>query len=342
MKIVKRIALVLGILVGIWLILALIAPAECHVERTTVINAPAATVYEQVNSFRNWKTWSYWDNIDKQTMNDSFAGPEAGVGATHYWNSPNDSVGKGHLTITKSEPNSFVETELFFDGMGSSFGGWKIKDTVGGVKVTTYMDMKSPFMMRPMMLFMNMDKMLGGDFEKSLAGLKQASEAAANAAPTSNVRIEATTVEPMKIMSVLDSCTSANISQKLGELYGEVGVALKKQNLNQAGAPFAVYHKVTTNPDGSMHFVIQAGIPVDKAGKTDGRVKYWETPAGNVVKAWHYGSYESTAQTHELMHNWITKNGKTIDGAPWEVYVTDPGNEPDQSKWLTEIYYPVK
>jgi effector-binding domain-containing protein len=341
MKIAKRIGIVLGVLIGIWLILALIAPASVHVERTTTVNAPSNVVYDQVNNFHNWKTWSYWDNIDKVTMKDSFSGPEAGVGAVHYWDSPNDSVGKGTLTITKSEPNAFVETELNFDGY-VSLGGWKMKDTTGGTTVTTYMDMDSPFLMRPMLLFMNMDEMLGADFEKSLAGLKRVSEAAATAAPASNVKIEATTVDPMKIMSIMDSCTTADISQKLGSLYGEIGGATKKQGLNQAGAPFAVYHKVVYNPDGSMNFVMQAGIPVDKEGKTDGRVKYWQTPGGNVVKAWHYGTYESTPETHKAIADWMAKNGKTADGAPWEVYVTDPMVEKDTTKWLTEIYYPVK
>ncbi len=342
MKILKRILLVLGILLGIWIIIALFVPAECHIERSTVINAPAATVYAQVNNFHNWKSWSYWDNIDTVTMKDSFAGPEAGVGAAHYWDSPNKNVGKGHLVITKSEPNTFVETELFFDGMGSSLGGWKMMDTVGGTKVTTYMDMISPFFMRPMILFMNMEKMLGGDFEKSLAGLKRVSEAKANEAPVSNVKIEATTVGTMKMMSIMDSCTSADISAKLGALYGEILAANAKQNLKQEGAPFAVYHKAVNNPDGSMFFVLQAGIPVDKAGKTDGRVKYWEAPSGNVVKGSHYGSYDSTPITHQAMDKWMVANGKTVVGAPWEVYVTDPGVEKDPSKWLTEIYYPVK
>jgi effector-binding domain-containing protein len=339
MKIAKRIGIVLGVLVGIWLILALFAPASVHVERTTTVNAPSNVVYDQVNNFHNWKSWSYWDNIDTVTMNDSFSGPEAGVGAVHYWDSPNDSVGKGKLTITKSDPNTFVETELNFDGF-VSLGGWKIKDTTGGTAVTTYMDMDSPFLMRPMLLFMNMDEMLGSDFEKSLAGLKRVSEA--SAAPTSNVKIEATTVTSMKMMSIMDSCTMTELSQKLGSLYGEISGVMKKQGLNQNGAPFAVYHKVTYNPDGSMHFVMQAGIPVDKDGKTEGRVKYWEAPAGNVVKAWHYGSYESSAETHKLMGEWMAKNGKTATDAPWEAYVTDPMVEKDTAKWLTEIYYPVK
>jgi effector-binding domain-containing protein len=341
MKIVKRIAIVLGILIGIWLILAVIAPGDCHVERSVMVQAPAATVFEQVNTIGKWKSWSYWDNIDKN-MKDSFAGPASGVGAIHYWESTNDSVGKGSLTITKSEPNAFVETELNFEGMGSSLGGWKMKDTAGAVKVTTYMHMETPFFMRPMMLFMNMDEMLGADFEKSLAGLKRVSEAAANETPTADYQINETTVEAMKILSILDSCTSANISEKLGELYVKIGQAMEKQKLNQAGPVFAVYHKVVNNPDGSMFFVLQAGIPVDKEGKDEGSVKYWVVPAGKVVKASYYGPYEGTAKAHEAIDVWLTRNSKETLGAPWEVYVTDPGIEPDQNKWLTEIYYPVK
>jgi effector-binding domain-containing protein len=341
MKILKRIALVLGVLVGIWLILALFAPSNVRVERTTMINAPSAIVFDQVNTLQHWKAWSYWDNIDKTTMKDSFAGPASGVGAVHYWDSPNDSVGKGSLTITKSEPNAFVETALNFDGMGTSMGGWRMKDTAGLVMVTTYMDMEPPFLMRPMMLFMNMDKMLGPDFEKSLAGLKFASESIA-ASANNSVSIKEVTTEPMKIMSIMDSCTSADIAQKFGSWYAEIGAAVMKQGLKQAGPVFAVYHKVTPNADGSYKFVVQAGVPVDKAGKTDGRVKYWEVPPTKAIKADHYGSYQTTEETGKQIVSWMQKNGKTQDGAYWEVYVTDPMMEKDSTKWLTEVYYPVK
>ncbi|HET6990615.1 MAG TPA: GyrI-like domain-containing protein, partial [Bacteroidia bacterium] len=214
--------------------------------------------------------------------------------------------------------------------------------SAGTVYVTSYMDMRPPFFMRPMMLFMNMDKMLGPDFEKSLAGLKRVSESTANTPTDPNLKIEETTIGPMKIMSIMDSCTSANISQKLGELYGEIGVETKKQGLKQAGPVFAVYHKVVNNPDGSMNFVLQAGVPVDKEGKTSGRVKYWQVPGGKVVKASHYGSYTNMAKTYASIGEWISKNGKITDGPPWESYVTDPMNEPDTAKWLTEIYYNLK
>jgi effector-binding domain-containing protein len=341
-KFLKRTGIVLLVLVLIWTITALFSSPTCHVERTMAINAPAGVVFDQINTLQNWKKWSYWDNIDKISMHDSFAGPESGIGNKHFWNSPNDSVGKGSLTITRSEPNKFVETELAFDKMGTSMGGWKINDSAGTVYVTTYMDMKPPFFMRPMMLFMNVDKMLGPDFDKSLDGLKKVSEAAASLSASSTAKIEQTTVPSMEIMSIMDSCTSSNISQKLGQLYMEIGVETQKQGLKQAGPVFAVYHKVIMNADGSKNFVLQAGIPVDKPGKSAGRVKAWTVPAGNVVKASYYGPYDKVEPTYMALQEWMSKNGKTADGPPWESYVTDPGKEPDSTKWLTEIYYAIK
>jgi effector-binding domain-containing protein len=91
-----------------------------------------------------------------------------------------------------------------------------------------------------------------------------------------------------------------------------------------------------------MRFWLEAGVPVDKEVKSSCRVSYKIMPGGNVVRADHYGSYESTGLTHDKMHEWMYKNGKTIKGSPWESYVTDPMAEKDTLKWLTQIYYPVE
>jgi hypothetical protein len=117
------------------------------------------------------------------------------VGAVHHWKSQHDSVGNGSLTITQSIPLKFVETRLEFEGMGSSLGGWKLNDSAGTVTVTTYMDMDVPFIMRPVMAFMDMNKMLGPDFDKSLNGLKKVSESTPK---VTELKIEATSIEPMK------------------------------------------------------------------------------------------------------------------------------------------------
>lgn len=337
-KFLKRAGIALLVILLVYIVSAFFCKASVHVERSAMINADGKIVFDNVNTLKNWKSWSYWDNIDPN-MQSTYEGPESGVGAKHHWTSQHDSVGNGTLTITQSEPNKFVETRLEFEGMGQSLGGWKFADTAGAVNVTTYMDMDVPFFFRPLMAMMDMEKVLGTDFEKTLAGLKRVSEAAP-AAPS--VKIEASNIGPMKVLTVMDSCTSANISAKLGQLYGEIGKVMGKAGATMTGPVFAIYHKVVTNPDGSMNFWLEAGAQIDKEVKSEGRVQYKEMPGGNVVRADHYGPYNSTGNTHNAVQAWMLKNGKKAIGDPWETYVTDPMVETDTAKWLTQIYYPVQ
>ena len=55
-----------------------------------------------------------------------------------------------------------------------------------------------------------------------------------------------------------------------------------------------------------------------------------------------FGPYELTAKAHTAIHEYIGAHNKKIIGAPWEVYVTDPGLEKDTAKWETDVYYPVE
>ena len=340
MKIVKGLGIVVVLLLAVYLILCICGPGKMHVERSIQINQKSDVVFNEINTLKQWQLWSYWDNIDPN-MQSTYEGPESGVGAVHKWTSENDSVGNGSLTIKTSTPNTLIECDLAFEGMGTSTSGWALKDTLGGTKVTAYMDGETPFMFRAMMLFMDMDAMLGKDFEATLAGLKKHTESLESSS-TEEYVMEMGMTPAWMVMTISDSATSSDISQKFGELYGEIGEEVKKQGLQQSGPVFAIYDNVQHNADGSMKFWFKAGVPVDKKGKDGGRVKYWETTSGNAVKCNYYGGYSNMEPCHDAINKYITDNGKTIIGAPWEVYITDPGSEPDSTKWLTEIYYPVQ
>jgi len=217
MKILKRAPLVLVILIGAYLIIGLFTPSNVHVERSTYIESDAVTVFGEINSLRQWKKWSYWDNIDSN-MTSTYEGLEAGFGAKHIWESSNDRVENGSLTITSSETNYFIETELAFEDMGTSLGGWKIRDTTGGVIVNTYMDMNVPFYAAPMMFFFNFDEILEKEFQKSLEGLKR-HIANLPSPDTTEVAIIETTLGPLEIMTVaLLSDSVAGENQQNGYL----------------------------------------------------------------------------------------------------------------------------
>jgi effector-binding domain-containing protein len=337
MKFLKRLGIFILALLVVWIVLALFQPKVVHVQRSMVMNTDAATVYSQVNTLKNWKVWSFWDNIDKKTMKDTWEGPESGVGAIHKWESPNDSVGKGTLTITKSEANKLVETKLEFDGKGEAMGGVRLADTTGGTNVTWYMDMEIPFFFRPMCLFMNMDKMLGPDFEKTLSNLKSTCE---NMPKPMEFAMGEKDQPSMMVLTILDSVkTIDQIGPKLGELYGKIGAELKEANGKMAGPVFAIYH--TFAPGNKI--VLEAGVPVDKKiEKTSAPVKYWETKAGKVVSLDYYGPYDKMQPAYDQVKKWAQDNNKKLADAPWEIYVGDPGVEKDPMKILTQLVYYVE
>lgn len=335
MKILKKIGIALLVIVGLYLLISLFLPGTIKVERSITINAPASVVFEQINTLKNWKGWSYWDNIDS-AMKSEYSGAESGLTAKHSWESTNENVGKGSLTIVESKPDSLVVTELSFEGMGTSIGGWKIKDTVGGVIVTTYMNMEMGLFGRIFPGLM-MDSWLGVDFEKSLTSLKKVSESQPAKAEVAEIKIEATTIPDMIFVSTKKESKLETISEDIGASYGKIGKFMGKNKLEQAGPVFALYHSYTPEK-----VSMECGIPVTKMVKGEGDILVSEMKAGNAVVAHYYGDYAGTGAAHELIDKWVKENNKKVTGSPWEVYITDPMVEIDTMKWLTDVYYPIE
>jgi len=330
----KKLGIVLLVIVIIFAVVSFFLPGTIKVERSTVINAPIKTVFDQVNTIKNWKYWSFWDNIDPNMKSD-YEGPESGAGAVHKWESENDSVGKGSLTIVESTDPNTITTSLYFEGMGSSMGGWMFDESDAGVRTSMYMVLEMPFYGRIFPGLM-MDGFLGKDFEKALAGLKNYCESLP-AQPEGKWSVEVITTEPINALTTMVNTNHQEFQMKLGEAYGNIMMEMGKQELHQSGPVFAIYYKWTD--DGVE---LEPGIPVDNAGKSEGDIKATEVPAKKAMKVDYYGNYDGLGEVHEFIDQWAAANNMTVNGPPWEEYITDPDNEPDTSKWLTRVYYPVE
>jgi hypothetical protein len=147
--------------------------------RSATIAAPADVVFSQVNDFHNWESWSPWAKLDPAAKN-TFEGPTAGTGAIFKW-SGNSEVGEGKMTVTESHPHDLIGIKLDFvrpfeDTCDVAFAfAPEAERTV----VTWSMSGHKNFISKAVCMFMDMDKMVGGDFEKGLAQLKTVAEAAA-------------------------------------------------------------------------------------------------------------------------------------------------------------------
>jgi effector-binding domain-containing protein len=333
MKILKAIGIGLLALILLGAVISFFLPSMIHVERSIDIAKSQETVYKQVSNLKMWKNWSYWDNLDPK-MESVYEGPEEGVGAKHSWKSTHEKVGNGSMTITAADPHSSLLTELAFGSMISK-GGWTFDETETGTRASMFIDLEMPFYTRIFPGLM-MESYLGKDFEASLAGLKKYCETLPDA-PSASWEVEEINFPEAQIMTMTVTCKAQEIGAKLGESYGIIGAAAGKQGVKMAGPVFAIYQKFSMDT-----VVMQPGFYTDRPAKTDGEVNAGVMPATKVVKVDYYGDYPGTEQAHYFIDEWVTKNNKTITGPPWEEYVTDPMAEPDTSKWLTRIYYPIQ
>ncbi len=176
---IKKILIGLAVILVILVLVIALQPATYQVERSANIAAPAAVVFAQVNDFHKWNAWSPWAKIDP-AMKQTFAGAPAGTGAVYTW-AGNKAVGAGRMEITESQPSDLIKIKLEFLEPFAATSTTEFTFTPQGnqTAVKWKMSGENNFMAKAFSLFMNMDKMIGGDFEKGLAQMKAAAEAAA-------------------------------------------------------------------------------------------------------------------------------------------------------------------
>lgn len=160
------------VLVVLVIILALIAPKSYNVNRSIVINKPLPHVFSYLKYLKNQDNWSPWAEKDPN-MKKTFTGTDGEIGFVSSWIG-NKDVGEGEQEITGIEENKVINSQLrFLKPFKSTSDAYLTVDKDGeNTKVTWGFAGKNKFPMSIMMLFMNMDKMIGKDFEYGLNKLK--------------------------------------------------------------------------------------------------------------------------------------------------------------------------
>ncbi|MBL4657988.1 MAG: SRPBCC family protein [Flavobacteriales bacterium] len=318
-------------------VISLFLPSAVAVTRTASINAPASVVFGQVNDFHNWVNWDPWQEKDPD-MKATYEGPESGTGSKRCWESDNEDVGKGCLTILESVDNSSVKTKLEFEGMGPGFGNWTFEEIDGATTVSWGMDMDMG--MNPIGKFMGlmMDGMLGPDFEKGLATLKGLCEDMPTEEAKPAIDAQKVTVEALPIYSIKDSAMIQDLAAKMNENYTAIAAHVEASSAEVTGPTLCIWHN--WNPKGYSTF--ECGMQVAEAGSGTDAVSASETYSGNAVTTTHLGSYESSEATYFALEDYMEAEGHTVIGAPWEIYTVGPKDNPDTTAWVTEIYFPVE
>ncbi|MES2773679.1 MAG: SRPBCC family protein [Bacteroidota bacterium] len=351
MKWVKRILLSLLVLIVLVVGISFFLPKTSHIERSAVINAKPETVFSFINNLKTYDSWMTWNQMDpdwKVKMSEN----TTGKGATYSWESDNSDVGKGSMTITESKPNTTVVSDLTVDGMGTSPIAFNLTPDGAGTKVQWEMnsDMsKAPFIFSVMGKWMSalgvMDKMAGGEFDKSLANLKKLAETPGtvqnNGGNASNVTgtmtIEEKDFAPAIILTKIGKANTIDeIGPQLGAIYQAVGACATSNGLKMPSAPIASY-KSQSSP-----YEFWGGMIVDKApAKSCDGIVVRNLGAKHVVVGHFYGPYTQLATGYAELEKWIKDHGKTSDGTSIEQYMNDPTTvKPEEI--LTDIIWPIK
>jgi uncharacterized protein YndB with AHSA1/START domain len=151
-------------------------PDEFSVTRSLVIHAPAARIFENVNDFHKWNTWSPWAGLDSH-VKITFQGSVVGEGASMHWEG-NNKVGTGTMTVVESRAPEYIKMRLDFEKPmpGISNVVFSFVPQAQGTYVTWSMTSRSSYVTKVMSIFMNFEKMIGSQYEKGLANLAAITE----------------------------------------------------------------------------------------------------------------------------------------------------------------------
>lgn len=330
MKVLIRLFIGVVILVALITVGGFFLPSARHIERSHTYAAPQRDVYALISTMSAWAKWSPWDRMDT-TMKKTLVGPPSGVGAGYTWTS--EDMGDGRLTVVAADA-THLACDLEFGGQPPARANFLFAPDGKGTKVTWTLDVDAGLNPYKRIFGLFLDKMVGTDFEN---GLNNIDSVLRTMPPSVTVREDTFQGGPALTMRV--QCRPEEIGSKLAAIYGAAMKASAEKHLTMVGHPFSIYH--TFEPQKGI-VDMEAGFCVNTAPSVKPPLAAVTLPPGKVIVADYHGPYEGSAIAWTAIEDYAKAHNLTLDGSPWESYVTDPMTEPDTSKWLTQIYYRVK
>lgn len=349
MKALKTLLVIVLAIVAIVIVLGLIGPSEYRVERSITIPAETGVVWANVSDLEDHEEWSPWAEKDPD-MAVTITGDAGQVGQKSEWKG-DENVGSGYQQIAMVEENKAVRTDLHFiePWESQSTATFDLEDLGDSTRVTWGIEGENNFMGKVMSVFMDMDKMVGPDFERGLANLKEVSTAdqatldAERAKMVDGFTIETMERPGMTYVGVRKTIPWSDMEKFFGNSFGKVFGALGQAGVQPQGAPTALYFMWDEE---NKRTDVLAGAAVSDADAakftgTAGMSTYAVAP-GNAYVIDYFGGYAGSGAAHMAMDKKIKRDGASMREVAIEEYITDPGQEPDSSKWHTRIVYPIQ
>ena len=341
MKAIKYILLLLLLIIIAGAIYLATLDGTYNVQRSKVIKAPVELVYNEVNDYKTWASWSPWLGKDPSTEL-TYGDNTSGKGASYAWNSNDEDVGVGSMETLETKPNESINQKIIFTKPWESESDiyWTFKPAEGGAtEVTWGMKGEMPFMARYMAS--KMDEMVGPDYETGLIKLDSVLQ----------VKMKKYSVKTGEIITHgggyylynTSSCKIEDLPAKMQEMMPKVGIYAQKNKIQMAGAPFTLYHKYDEENNA---VIFSCAVPVSErvitasgSGIQTGMLKPFKA-----LKTTLKGNYTNSKEAWESAYAYLAEKGleQVAGSSAMEVYITDPMSKPNPADWVTEIYIPIK
>jgi effector-binding domain-containing protein len=338
MNLAKGILYFLLIMLVAGLLAALFAPSTKEVRRSIKIEAPVDAVFNQVASFENWKKWDVWyqkDPSQKRTYNGSLGDKSYG----YKWESDNDDVGKGSMTIYAVKHGERLDFTFSF-GQRTNSGYFTFASKLGITEVEWVMISELSYPMTILNYFI--DGMVGSDFENGLARLKEYTEKTPllERLPkdTPVVIVEEYGVN-YALVKVKDLPTD-KLGTFLENGYNKVFTHIQTNGLVPKGPPHGLFYE-WNEKEGTT--TLAAAVPVSDVLReleaqfqvADKTVYLGEDYISSTVVGGNSRVYEM----HRLLSKWTNENAKSLKTPIVEEYIKGSNDTQDTSQYQTKITY---
>ncbi len=331
MKALKIVIIILVVILAIVMIPPLFMPSQLNIEISRVVKAQPEVVWDQVNCLENWEQWDLWHQ--DSNMVGHYEGPACGEGARNIWTYKNTEDG-GSQTIVEAREYEYLKTFLDFQKMGTAESEMFLEKVDEGTKITWTLVSDASY---PVVRWINALMVAPGVTKAYTEGLENLDELTRDMKPKPKYSTGEISITLMKAQDALALRSVAKLDEMenaMGEAFGQL---MQAGAANMSGPPFAIWYKWEGD-----EFEFDNCIPVSGNVAVTGDIKKIKTYEGKAAKVTHTGSYESTQFSWMALQEYMEANSLVENGPPYEVYITDPGQEPDPTKWVTELYWPIK
>ena len=329
-KILKISIWIITGIIGILLIGAAFMPSETIIESSIMIKAKPDKIFPYINCLKKSSEWSPWESVNEQ----SFTGPECGVGAMQAWK---EESGSGIQKIIQSQENQYIKTELDFMEQGTATAELKLEPNGDSTKVTWTFESAAKYPLGRWIGIIFVKPVLTDNYAKGLKNLDSLIMNLTEEKPKANINPQIQEVKKKYYLSIRTESSMQEMGQKMGETYGRLMQFVKERYIECAGYPIVIWYNLESDI-----LEYECAISTQNAAEGEDDIKSIHNYAGKAVVINHFGSYDKSHESWSKIDTFITEQGLEKNGNPWEEYLTNPIKEPDTTKWLTKLYQPVK